>query len=245
MKKYAAGRLAVAAGLAAMSASSIMATAVAGAPQAVTVPLNSHVQTGYAVSDSYQQTMPGEYYNTAAAPGFPYAGDIYGSAYGVANDGWQMPGRAPVDRLQVQYLRYYPQRWYGTPGSALPQVAPQVYMPTDTTQLGFYYQRVPTWQPVPGMLPPPPNPAMLHSYGVYGYGFNGYGTVDQNYTTSSVPYAETQPVSTSVPMNSLPSQSQELRKAMGLPLMPANDATSRPTMSPSSRNIVPPPAPPG
>src|SRR5690606_31408820 len=45
-----------------------------------------------------------------------------------------------------------------------PVTAPQVHMPTDTTQLGFYYQRVPTWAPVPGMIPPPPNPADYHYY---------------------------------------------------------------------------------
>ncbi len=30
-------------------------------------------------------------------------------------------------------------------------------MPTDTTQLGFYYQTVPQWQPVRGMVPGAPN----------------------------------------------------------------------------------------
>ncbi len=38
-------------------------------------------------------------------------------------------------------------------------------MPTDTTQLGYYYQKVPTWVPVPGMIPPPPQPEEWHHYG--------------------------------------------------------------------------------
>src|SRR5690606_14167039 len=32
-------------------------------------------------------------------------------------------------------------------------------MPTDTTQLGYYYQRAPQWMPTPGMIPPPPWPS--------------------------------------------------------------------------------------
>jgi hypothetical protein len=35
-------------------------------------------------------------------------------------------------------------------------------MPTDTTQLGFYYQQVPYWQPVAGMVPAAPNPNDWH-----------------------------------------------------------------------------------
>lgn len=38
-------------------------------------------------------------------------------------------------------------------------------MPTDTTQLGYYYQKVPTWAPVPGRIPPAPQPGEWHYYG--------------------------------------------------------------------------------
>jgi hypothetical protein len=40
--------------------------------------------------------------------------------------------------------------------------AQQVYMPTDTTQLGFYYQHAPRWLPAPGMIPAAPNPNDWH-----------------------------------------------------------------------------------
>ena len=99
--------------------------------------------------------------------------------------GWQAPVAYPVQRTPITYHRYYPQQWYGTPGSALPRVAPMVFMPTDTTQLGYYYQRVPTWQPVAGTLPPPPNPRTLHRRecpqnlqprgGVFGTGLGVHG----------------------------------------------------------------------
>ena len=35
-------------------------------------------------------------------------------------------------------------------------------MPTDTTQLGYYYQTVPRWHPNPNMVPPAPNPRQWH-----------------------------------------------------------------------------------
>ena len=78
--------------------------------------------------------------------------------------GWNRPvKRRMYNQVPVQYYRYWPDVWYGTPGAFtnIP-VFPQVYTPTDTTQLGYYYQRVPTWQPSPGMLPPPPWPAHWH-----------------------------------------------------------------------------------
>lgn len=81
--------------------------------------------------------------------------------YTVAPDyGWSEPGKWPIVRQSPVYNKYTPDVWYGT-GKAGQQVAqhyPVVATPTDTTQLGYYYQTVPQWQPNPGMLPPPPNP---------------------------------------------------------------------------------------
>ena len=37
-----------------------------------------------------------------------------------------------------------------------------VYMPTDTTQLGYYYQHAPTWHAYSGMIPPVPRPSDWH-----------------------------------------------------------------------------------
>ena len=60
-----------------------------------------------------------------------------------------------IYRLPVHYQRFWPTHWYGQPGAVYTPTFPMVYMPTDTTQLGFYYQRVPYWQPRPGLLPGP------------------------------------------------------------------------------------------
>ncbi|MFQ5731216.1 MAG: hypothetical protein ACE5KM_04580 [Planctomycetaceae bacterium] len=67
----------------------------------------------------------------------------------------------PIQRDPVVYQRYWPQRWYGDPRRGIPADAPRapmVFTPTDTTQLGYYYQRAPQWQPAPWMLPRAPGP---------------------------------------------------------------------------------------
>lgn len=97
--------------------------------------------------------------------------------YAVAPDhGWSPPGKWAIHREAPVYRKYYPDQWYGTgkyphhPGHAYPVVA----QPTDTTQLGYYYQTVPQWQPRPGMLPPPPNPREWHRR---QYEYHADGTV--------------------------------------------------------------------
>ncbi|GAB4148669.1 MAG: hypothetical protein Tsb009_22580 [Planctomycetaceae bacterium] len=79
--------------------------------------------------------------------------------------GWGYPQKYPIQRIPVTYRRYWPNRWYGQPGYGPSKNAPRyptVYMPTDTTQLGYYYQRVPQWRPNPAMLPPIPRPSQWH-----------------------------------------------------------------------------------
>ncbi len=79
--------------------------------------------------------------------------------------GWSRPVKYPIQRLAVEYQRYWPQNWYGLPGGGIAPSAPQfpqIYMPTDTTQLGYTYQRVPAWRPNPSMLPPMPWPTTWH-----------------------------------------------------------------------------------
>jgi hypothetical protein len=107
-----------------------------------------------------------------------YYGGLEGGQYSATFSGGQVgrviPTVVPINREPVMYLRYWPDQWYGMPGGGIAADAPrfpQIYMPTDTTQLGFYYQRVPTWEPRPWMLPPPPNPVHLHNYGSpFGHG---------------------------------------------------------------------------
>ena len=53
-------------------------------------------------------------------------------------------------------------QWYGAGADYSGSYAPMVYQPTDTTQLGYYYQHVPFWQPMPNRLPPRPIPAQWH-----------------------------------------------------------------------------------
>lgn len=94
--------------------------------------------------------------------------------------GWSIPGKWPINRRGVQYNSYYPAAWLGTNGVTLggDQVYPMVYQPTDTTQLGFYSQHVPFWQPQPNPLPQRPIPAQWHMYAPTAYASqfeNGYG----------------------------------------------------------------------
>lgn len=74
--------------------------------------------------------------------------------------GFSRPVKQPIYRIPVNYTNYYPTYWHGLPrpAGATAPVFPQIAMPTDTTQLGYYYQRVPQWMPTPGMIPPPPFP---------------------------------------------------------------------------------------
>jgi hypothetical protein len=122
--------------------------------------------------------------------------------------GWSRPVKRPVlNRIPVQYYQMDPQAWAGDPRFfAGAPVYPQVYMPTDTTQLGYYYQRTPQWQPNPNMIPAPPWPATWHrrecpeytaqqrarmmSAAGQGYGY-GYDAVDADgYPAHSAPKAD-------------------------------------------------------
>ena len=78
--------------------------------------------------------------------------------------GWAPPGKVAMWRKPVTYNKFFPDCWTGQPGipAGAGMRASQVYMPTDTTQLGFYYQTVPQWQPVRGMVPGAPNPNDWH-----------------------------------------------------------------------------------
>lgn len=96
--------------------------------------------------------------------------------YTVAPDyGWSEPGKWPIVRRSPVYNKYTPDVWYGTGRGGQPQGAqayPVIATPTDTSQLGYYYQTVPQWQPNPGMIPPPPNPRTM-MYRPYELGADG------------------------------------------------------------------------
>lgn len=78
--------------------------------------------------------------------------------------GFSIPGKYPIHRRGVQFMHYYPPAWYGSGEGVSGQSYPMVYQPTDTTQLGFYYQHVPFWMPQPNPLPQRPLPARWHHY---------------------------------------------------------------------------------
>ncbi len=77
-------------------------------------------------------------------------------------NGFYPPTPSPyVLQQPVIYQRYLPDQLYGTPGMRYTWAAqPMVYMPTDTTQLGFNYMYVPQWLPNRGNYPMAPNPIM-------------------------------------------------------------------------------------
>lgn len=94
-----------------------------------------------------------------------------GSPYGTAErkkcepptTGWVPPGRYIMHRHWVPYYKFFPNSWTGTPTPAPQLRLPMVYMPTDTTQLGYYYQHVPHWHAYSGMTPPVPRPMDWHA----------------------------------------------------------------------------------
>lgn len=78
--------------------------------------------------------------------------------------GWCPPAKRPIYRQDVVYQKMFPDAWTGMEApeaSGLPR-PPVVYMPTDTTQLGYYSQKVPYWQPNQAMSPPAPVPSQWH-----------------------------------------------------------------------------------
>ena len=73
----------------------------------------------------------------------------------------------PTVRKPAGYERWLPAVSYGDPRFGVPKgsaVPPMIYMPTDTTQLGYYYHRVPTWMPNPSMIPRYPDPTRFHRF---------------------------------------------------------------------------------
>jgi hypothetical protein len=82
---------------------------------------------------------------------------------GSGDSGWAPPARLPVNRTGGWYQSYWPGQWYGNPGGGFVGGAPIIYQPTDTTQLGYSYNRVPTWRPNPGMIPRVPSPSNFHA----------------------------------------------------------------------------------
>jgi hypothetical protein len=107
---------------------------------------------------------------------------------------WNPPVNLPVNHNWAWYGLSAPQAPYGAPGGGFIAQYPGVYQPTDTTQLGYYYHKVPTWQSQPGRLPAAPVPSHFHSrmcpptaYGTYHQVGQHSGTVMHSYTVPTLP----------------------------------------------------------
>jgi hypothetical protein len=88
-------------------------------------------------------------------------GEIERRKHAPPTAGWVAPGRIAMNRMWVPYHKFYPNAWTGQP--AVPQARlPVIYTPTDTTQLGYYYQHVPHWHSYSNMIPPVPRPVDWH-----------------------------------------------------------------------------------
>jgi len=128
-------------------------------------------------------------------------GGHYGEGHGVfgrnrrpsPGTGWCAPSKVTQQRLRVEYWKYYPHYWSGYgPGPVTPY-HPMVYTPTDTAQLGFYYQHAPSWTAQPWRTPGPAHPAVWHNRYCgrcqNGYGYNaGYEAYPTTASTGGVYY---------------------------------------------------------
>lgn len=92
--------------------------------------------------------------------------------------GFSTPAHRPMLPQPAMYRNMFPGSWTGQASTADPGARhPMVYMPTDTTQLGYYYQQVPYWRTRPGMIPPVPQPGEWHTPET-GVVFTGYEDAD-------------------------------------------------------------------
>jgi hypothetical protein len=93
--------------------------------------------------------------------------------------GWAPPAQRPIRPYSAAYTRMFPAAWTGENLGIDPNFRhPMVYMPTDTTQLGYYYQHVPFWRPRANMIPEVPHPEEWHTpdTGVVFTGFEDAAT---------------------------------------------------------------------
>jgi hypothetical protein len=130
----------------------------------------------------------------AACDGAACSGSGEGGCFLNPTRGFRPYASAPVYREAIVYYRYWPDKWYGDPSFNLRPMFPQVYMPTDTTQQGFYYARVPQWMPNPNMYPPAPRPEDWHRHVVYAGGACGSTSVGAGMEMGTPVPASSQPM---------------------------------------------------
>lgn len=86
----------------------------------------------------------------------------YGGCTHAPGEGYITPSRRPIWDLSVPTTAMWSSYWLCGKGQAAPGTKPPVFMPTDTTQLGYSYSHVPYWMPKGGMVPPLPIPNQYH-----------------------------------------------------------------------------------
>ena len=133
--------------------------------------------------------------------------------------GWNPPTHMPVNYDGAWYGSYLPQHAYGTPGGGFIANYPTVYQPTDTTQLGYYYTKVPTWQSRSDMIPGVPYPSNYHARvcpqggaGCHGYHGATYGPVNYGPVPASCQNCNNGNYS-ATPQNSSPNAHKVVRTA--------------------------------
>lgn len=129
--------------------------------------------------------------------------------------GFTPPNKRPYFRQPVSYQHDFPANWVGGTPSGYHGHRPAVYTPTDTTQLGYYYQKVPTWTPVPGMIPPAPQPGQWHYYGPTATAYAPYETAPAG-DASEVKPTETE----TAPVPPLPEEAVEVINLERTPVSP-------------------------
>lgn len=154
--------------------------------------------------------------------------------------GYGPPAKYPLQRRGVEYQNYYPHQWYGAGADYSGSYAPMVYQPTDTTQLGYKYQHVPFWQPMPNRLPPKPIPAQWHitpppvqatSYRPGGHGWHGgYGAMS------------THGYGVNCPPNAVPVQAQPVPVQQPTAIPQATPAQPQPLIEEAVPSVQPLPA---
>ena len=102
--------------------------------------------------------------------------------------GWAPPKKVAIYRHPVVYQNVWQNR---ATAAKQGQSYPVVGMPTDTTQLGFYYQQVPQWRPNPAMTPSIPRPSAYHNRTCSNCYSNGvYYSVDSTTEATATPQAD-------------------------------------------------------
>lgn len=91
---------------------------------------------------------------------------IFGVSGGMTHSpghGYVLPMRRPIYDVAHPYTHMWSRNGLGLGPQVSSTARTNVYMPTDTTQLGYNYGHVPYWQPRAGMVPAIPIPDAYHN----------------------------------------------------------------------------------